>query len=106
VRALHYSYRTEQTCVLWIRQFVRFSDNRHPSTMADQEIERFLTRLVVDGNVSASTQSKALSTILFLYKQVMKVELPWLDDIVRAKPSRRLPVVLTTAEVRAVRSTA
>jgi integron integrase len=102
LRTLHYSYRTEQTYLFWIRHFIRFSDNRHPSTMAAPEIERFLTHLAVDRNVSASTQAQALSAVLFLYRHVLKIELPWLDGIVRAKASRRLPVVLTTVEVRAV----
>jgi site-specific recombinase XerD len=102
LRTLHYSYRTELAYVFWVRRFVLFSDKRHPSTMAGPEVERFLTHLAVDRGVSSSTQAQALSALLFLYKQVLQVELPWLDNVVRARPSRRLPVVLTTAEVRAV----
>jgi integron integrase len=104
LRTLHYSYRTEQAYVFWIRRFILFSDKRHPSTMGGPDVEQFLTHLAVDRNVSASTQSQALSALLFLYKQVLQVELPWLENVVRARPSRRLPVVLTTAEVRAVLS--
>jgi site-specific recombinase XerD len=70
--------------------------------MAGPEVEKFLTHLAVDRGVSASTQAQALSALLFLYKQVLQVELPWLDNVVRARPSRRLSIVLTTAEVRAV----
>lgn len=102
LRALHYSYRTEQSYLFWIRRFILFSDRRHPSTMGGPEVERFLTHLAVDRNVSASTQSQALSALLFLYRQVLQVELPWLENVVRAKPSKRMPVVLTTSEVRAV----
>jgi integron integrase len=104
LRTLHYSYRTEQAYVFWIRRFVHFSDKRHPATLGGPEVEAFLTHLAVDRGVSASTQAQALSALLFLYKQVLDVDLPWLDNVVRAKPSRRLPVVLTTTEVRAVLS--
>ena len=102
LRKLHYSYRTEQQYLFWIRRFILFHGKRHPSDMAAREVEDFLTHLAVDRNVSASTQNQALAAILFLYQKVLQVELPWLDGIVRAKQSRYLPVVLTTTEVRAV----
>lgn len=75
---------------------------RHPSELGVVEVEAFLTHLVVDGHVSASTQNRALSALLFLYKEVLGVDLPWLDNVVRAKRPQRLPVVLTRTEVRAV----
>ena len=102
LRKLHYSCRTEQQYLFWIRRFILFHGKRHPSDMAAREVEDFLTHLAVDRKVSASTQNQALAAILFLYQKVMQVELPWLDGIVRAKQSRYLPVVLTTVEVRAV----
>jgi len=102
LRTLHYSYRTEQSYLFWIRRFILFNDRRHPSTLGGPEVERFLTHLAVERSVSASTQSQALAALLFLYRQVLQVELPWLENVVRAKPSRRLPVVLTTGEVRDV----
>lgn len=101
-RVKHYSYRTEQTYVQWIRRLILFHDKRHPSTLAAAEIEAFLTDLAVNGNVAASTQNQALSAILFLYREVLGIELPWLDNIVRAKGTPRVPVVLTRDEVCAV----
>ncbi len=102
LRTLHYSYRTEQQYLFWIRRFILFHGKRHPSDMAAPEVENFLTHLAVDRKVSASTQNQALAAILFLYKKVLQVELPWLDGIVHAKRSIYLPVVLTTAEVRSM----
>jgi integrase len=102
LRKLHYSFRTEQQYLFWIRRFILFHGKRHPSEMAARQVEDFLTHLAVDRKVSASTQNQALAAILFLYRKVLQVELPWLDGIVRAKQSRYLPVVLTSTEVRAV----
>jgi integron integrase len=102
LRTLYYSYRTEQSYLDWIRRFILYSDRRHPSTIGGPEVERFLTHLAVERGVSASTQSQALAALLFLYRQVLQIELPWLENVVRAKPSRRLPIVLTTTEVRDV----
>jgi integrase len=102
LRTLHYSYRTEQQYVFWIRRFILFHGKRHPLEMAGPEVEAFLTHLAVDRQVSASTQNQALAALLFLYQKVLQVELPWLDGIVRAKQSRYLPVVLSTSEVRSV----
>ena len=102
LRTLHYSYRTEQQYLFWVRRFILFHGKRHPSGMAAPEVEEFLSHLAVDRKVSASTQNQALAAILFLYRKVLQVELPWLDGIVRAKRSAYLPVVLTTAEVRSI----
>jgi integron integrase len=104
LRRLHYSIRTEETYCDWVKRFVRFHDRRHPRDMGAPEVEAYLTHLAVVGKVSASTQNQALSALLFLYRQVLLVELPWLDGVVRAKVSKRLPVVLTREEVQAVLS--
>ena len=101
-RARHYSRRTEKAYVAWIRRFVLFHGKRHPLEMGGPEVTRFLTSLAVEGHVAGSTQNQALSALLFLYREVLAQELPWLDDIVRAKRTARLPVVLTRDEVRAV----
>ncbi len=101
IRVRHYSLRTEQTYVQWIRRFILFHGKRHPSSMGAEEINAFLTSLAVEGNVSASTQNQALSAILFLYRHVLEEKIDRLD-IVPAKRARRLPVVLTRAEVAAV----
>ncbi len=102
IRVKHYSIRTEDQYVFWIRRFIHFHGKRHPRDMGAPEVEAFLSDLAVNGRVAASTQNQALSALLFLYREVLEVRLPWLDNITRAKPSQRLPVVLTPAEVRAV----
>ena len=99
IRTRHYSYRTEQAYIHWIVRFIRFHGLRHPESMGKRELEAFLSHLAVDRNVAASTQNLALSAILFLYRHVLEIELPWLDDVVRAKRPARLPVVLTIDEV-------
>ncbi|MBI5709902.1 MAG: integron integrase [Candidatus Eisenbacteria bacterium] len=104
VRMRHYSRRTEEAYLLWIRRFILFHGKRHPSVLGAAEVTAFLSSLAVDRRVSASTQNQALSAILFLYKSVLEKELEWLNDVVRAKASSRLPVVLTREEVRAVLS--
>ena len=104
LRTLHYSYRTEQQYLFWVRRFILFHGRRHPADMAAAEIEAFLTHLAVDRQVSASTQNQALAALLFLYQKVLQVELPWLGGILRAKLSRHLPVVLTPGEVKDVLS--
>lgn len=101
-RVKHYSIRTEKRYVDWIRRFILFHGKRHPVEMGAKEIEAFLTHLAVNGNVAASTQNQALAAILFLYKEVLDIELPWLDGITRAKKPPRLPVVLTEGEVRSL----
>jgi len=102
IRARHYSRRTEKAYVAWIRRFILFHQKRHPAEMGGAEVTQFLSALVVDKSVAASTQNQALSAILFLYRNVLEQDLPWLDDIVRSKRAVRLPVVLTRDEVRAV----
>jgi hypothetical protein len=85
IRARHYSLRTEEAYVSWIRRFVFFNDVRHPADMGEEEINRFLTHLAVRGRVSASTQNQALSALLFLYREVLRKPLPYIDSIVRAR---------------------
>jgi integrase len=102
IRARHYSRRTEKTYVAWIRRYIFFHGKRHPAEIGAPEITRFLTSLAVDSKVAASTQNQALSALLFLYREVLLQEVPWLDDLVYAKRPHHLPVVLTREEVRAV----
>ena len=102
LRARHFSRRTEEAYVAWIRRYIFFHAKRHPAEMGAPEVTRFLTSLAVEGHVAASTQNQALSALLFLYREVLEVGLPWLDGIVRARRPERLPVVLTRDEVRAV----
>ena len=102
LRTRHYSLRTEAAYVDWVRRFILFHDKRHPQDMGPAEVEAFLSHLAVDRQVAASTQNQAKSALLYLYKQVLGVELPWLDEVVQAKRPQRLPVVLTPSEVRDV----
>jgi integrase len=102
MRARHYSPRTEKAYVHWIKRYIFFHDKRHPAEMGATEVTAFLTALAVRDRVAASTQNQALSALLFLYREVLGVELPWLDDLVRAKRPAHLPVVLTREEVREV----
>ena len=99
IRVRHYSRRTEQAYWHWTRQFVIWSGKRHPLEMGAPEIGQFLSHLATDRNVSASTQRQALAGLLFLYREALQVDLPWVDGIVRAKQPQRLPVVLTRDEV-------
>ncbi len=99
VRVRHYSPRTEQAYIGWIRRFILFHGKRHPLEMGEPEIRRFLTALAVQRQVSASTQSQALAALLFLYRDVLGRDPGWIEDVVRARRPRRLPVVLTRAEV-------
>jgi integron integrase len=99
IRAKHYSIRTEDVYVDWVRRFILHFGRRHPKDMGAQHVEEFLTDLAVEGNVSASTQNQAKSALLFLYRDVLGVELDWLTGVTRAKMPERLPVVLTEAEV-------
>lgn len=98
----HCSIRAETAYVDWIRRFILFHDKRHPKDMGGPEVEAFLTHLATVGKVSASTQNQALAALLFLYREVLAIELPWLDNIHRAKRSQKMPVVLTANEVRAL----
>jgi integron integrase len=99
VRVRHYSYRTEQAYVGWIKRFILFHGKRHPAEMGAEEIRRYLTALAVQRRVSASTQNQALAALLFLYRDVLGREPGWIDGVVRAKQPQRLPVVLTRSEV-------
>jgi len=102
IRVRHYSRRTEQAYVHWIKQFIFFHNKRHPAEMGAPEVSAFLSHLAVDRQVAASTQNQALAAILFLYRNVLKQDLPWLEDVERAKKPARLPVVLTRDEVRSL----
>ncbi len=102
LRTRHYSLRTEATYLSWIKRFILFHGKRHPRDMGVHEVYQFLSHLAVEGQVAASTQSQALSAILFLYQQVLQQDIGWLHDVVRAKHPQRLPVVLTQDEVAKV----
>ena len=102
LRVKHYSLRTEEVYVDWIKRFIWFHGKRHPKELGAAEIEAFLSNLAVVRSVSASTQNQAKSALLFLYKEVLQMELPWLDNVTQAKAPKRLPVVMTQNEVRAV----
>lgn len=104
IRARHLSYRTEKTYLHWIRRFIRYHKRRHPREMGGPEVEDFLSSLAVDRKVSASTQNQALAAVLFLYRDVLEIRLPWLEHVIRAKRPQRLPVVLTREEVQQVLS--
>ena len=102
IRVKHYSLRTEEVYLDWIKRFILFHGKRRPEQMAAPEVEAFLTHLAVRHHVAAATQNQAKSALLFLYKEVLGTELPWLDGAEQAKTPTRLPVVLTRAEVAAV----
>ncbi len=102
VRLKHYSPSTEKAYVTWIRRFILFHGKRHPSVLGAREVTAYLTHLATEKRVSASTQNQALSALLFLYREVLGTDLPWLDDLIRAKRPARLPTVLTVDEVQAV----
>jgi integron integrase len=102
IRRKHFSIRTERTYCDWIRRFILYHGKRHPIEMGETEITQFLTHLARDGQVAASTQNQALSSILFLYRAVLEREVGWLDKVERAKRPVRLPVVLTPDEARRV----
>lgn len=100
IRVKHYSLSTEKTYIYWIRFFIRWSGMRHPRDMGAADVEGFLSHLATQREVSSGTQNQAMHAILFLYRDVLGITLPWLDGITRAKPSKRLPVVLTVAETQ------
>jgi integron integrase len=102
LRVRHASPRTEESYVQWIRRFIVFHGKRHPSELGSVEITAFLNHLAVQGCVAAATQNQALNALVFLYRRVLCVEAPRLEGLVRAKQPRRLPVVLTPEEVRAL----
>ncbi len=102
IRYLHYSLRTEDAYVYWVKKFVHFHELKHPRDMGRLEVEAFLTYLATQRKVSVSTHRQALSALLFLYQKVLGIELPWMDDLARPVPKKRIPVVLTRTEVQAV----
>jgi integron integrase len=104
LRTRHYSYRTEQTYLHWIKQFILFHHKQHPSVLGASDISAFLTHLAVQQNVSASTQNQALAAVLFLYRYVLEIDLPRVENVERAKKPARLPVVFTREEVKALLS--
>jgi len=102
IRVRQYSLSTEKAYTQWARRFILFHNKQHPATMGKIEIEAFLTYLAVRRHVSPSTQNQALQAILFLYREVLHQNPPWMDDVVRAKPKKRLPVVLNKDEVKSL----
>lgn len=102
IRLKHYSLRTEQAYMQWVKRYIYFHGKRHPAEMSKSEVESFLSSLAVERNVTASTQTQALSALLFLYREVLGVELPWLSEITRAKKPSRLPTVLNREEIAAL----
>src|SRR5882762_9506538 len=104
MRTRHLALRTEQAYLQWLRRYIGFHNRRHPRELGAAEVEQFLTYLAVHRKVSAATQNQALQALLFLYRHVLEMELPWLDNVTRATHPKRLPVVLSRAEVRALLS--
>jgi integron integrase len=102
LRVRHYSLRTEDAYLDWVRRFILFHGKRHPKDMGAPEVQAFLSHLAVDRRVSPSTQNQAKAALLFLYRNLLEVDLPWLSEVVQARRQPRLPVVLTPGEVRAV----
>ena len=102
MRLKHMSLRTEQSYVHYIRDYILFHHKRHPREMGVEEIRAYLSHLAVAGRVAASTQNAALSAILFLYRDVLQIDLPSIDRVERARHSRRVPVVFSRAEVQAI----
>ena len=102
IRLKHYSRRTEDVYVDWAKRFILYHNKRHPQEMGKQEIEEFLTYLATERNVAAATQNQAKAALLFLYKKVLEMPLPWLGDVEQAKKPQKLPVVLTESEVQAL----
>ncbi|MDB5987173.1 MAG: integron integrase [Nevskia sp.] len=102
LRTLHYSLRTEEAYIDWIKRYIRFHDKRHPRELGAEAMAAFLTHLATDRKVAASTQNQALAALLFLYRQVLALDVPWIKDVVRAKKPRRLPTVLSRSEVQAL----
>lgn len=102
IRVRHYSYKTEESYLGWIRRYILFHGKRHPRELGSAEVTAFLSDLATRGQVAASTQNQALAALLFLYRHVLELDLPWLNEVVRAKRPQRLPTVLTQEEVRRV----
>jgi integron integrase len=102
IRYMHYSHRTEKTYVFWIRNFIRYHRLRHPRLMGSPEVEQYLTYLANERKVAIATHRQALAALLFLYKQVLEIDMPWMRDIGRPKVPIRLPVVLSRSDVAAL----
>lgn len=102
IRRLGFSIRTEEAYVGWVRRFILANSKRHPRGLGAREVEAFLTHLATHGQVAASTQNQALSALLFLYREVLQIDLPWMENIRRAKKPERLPVVLSREEAAAL----
>jgi site-specific recombinase XerD len=102
IRRKQYSIRTEQAYVDWIKRFILYHDKRHPREMAEGEVTQFLTHLARDRDVAPSTQNQALSALLFLYKDVLKQDIGWLENVERARRPTKMPVVLSHAELKRV----
>lgn len=98
IRVKHYSLRTEETYIMWVKRYIFFHNKRHPKDMKNSELSEFLTHLAVRGKVSASTQNQALNAILFLYKHVLKQDIGWIENVERAKRPEKIPVVFTSEE--------
>lgn len=102
IRARHYSPRTEQAYVYWIRQFIVYHDKRHPADLDQRHVQTFLSHLASHRRVAASTQNQALNALLFLYRNVLRIPIPWIDTVERARKPKLLPVVFTRREVHAI----
>lgn len=102
IRVRHYSIRTEEAYLRWIKEYILFNDKRHPKDLGEEDVTRFLFHLATNRNVAASTQNQALSAVLFLYRDVLKQPLDWLQNVERAKKPERLPVVFSRDEVRGI----
>ncbi len=102
IRVRHYSPKTEKAYLHWVRRFILFHGRRHPETMGAEEVTAYLSHLATERDCAAATQNQALNAILFLYRHVLEIDLPWLDEVVRAKRPQRVPVVLTVAEIRSI----
>ena len=102
IRKRHYSYRTEKQYIGWIRRFILFNGRRHPAQLGGPDVERFLSHLATARKVASATQAQALAALLFLYRHVLEIKLPWLGNVTRAHRPKRLPVVLTRHEVRQI----
>lgn len=100
MRVRHMAYRTELVYLQWMRRYIRFHRNQHPRDVGAAGLEAFLSHLAIERKVSASTQNQAMQALLFLYRHVLEIELPWLDNVTRANRPKRLPVVLTRSEVQ------
>ena len=98
LRLKHYSLSTERAYLYWIRRYIHANELRHPRELDGVVVERFLSRLATDDHVAPSTQNQALSALLFLYREVLGIRLPWMENVVRAERQRRLPVVLSKGE--------